>query len=317
MKKIQLTLLLLIEILPAVYSQNKNSVEFAHGRLHAFLNVRDFVIADQQDEIFFTVQSPMQEISQIAFMKLENGDWTSPQLMEFSDAYSDMEAFLSPDQTRLYFASNRPMDDTTRGVKDYDIWYVERVHKKSSWSKPINLGRIVNSEFDEFYPSLSSNNNLYFTSEKKQGMGKDDIYFCKWDGQLYTTPQLMDSSINSGGYEFNAFVSRNEDFIIYTKYSAPGGLGSGDLYISFKNNSGLWSDAVSLGSTVNSKSMEYCPYYDEKNGILYFTSRRSYFLPRKFKDIADFQKTIQLGENGLSKIYKIKLDLKNSIPKPK
>ncbi|MBK9107645.1 MAG: PD40 domain-containing protein [Saprospiraceae bacterium] len=306
MEKFKYSFILIFGFLSNSQSQSNSHVEFANERLHEFDNVRDFAISNDQDEVFFTIQSPMQEISQIAFMKLSAGKWTPPQLMEFSDVYADMEAFLSPDQTRLYFASNRPVSDTARNVKDYDIWYVERAHKQSPWSKPINLGRDVNTEFDEFYPTLASNNNLYFTSERKQGMGKDDIYFSKWNGFSYTTPQLMDSSINSSGYEFNAFISRNEDFIIYTKYNAAGGMGSGDLYISFRNSEGQWGVATNLGSSVNTKSMEYCPYYDEKNGILYFTSRRSQLAPKKFRDLDDFQKTIQHSENGYSKIYKLK-----------
>lgn len=307
MKKFKVVLFIGLALTEPVQSQMVNSVEFAHEQLHKFSNVRDFTISDDQDEIYFTVQSPLQEISRIAYMRLEGGSWTQPQLMGFSDIYSDMEAFLSPDQTRLYFASNRPISDSSAAVKDFDIWYVERSHKKSAWSKPIPLGEPVNSKYDEFYPSLASNHNLYFTSERSQGLGKDDIYFCKWNGQSYGMPHLMDTSINGKGHEFNAFVSRDEDFIIFTKYNAQGGMGSGDLYISFKDTSGRWSSAVNLGPEVNTKSMEYCPFYDGKNGILYFTSRRSNLMPQKFKDLGHFQKTIAESANGFSKIYKIKI----------
>ncbi|MBK8955235.1 MAG: PD40 domain-containing protein [Saprospiraceae bacterium] len=302
-------LMLLVSIIEKSTSQDTPKIEFANEALHGFHNLRDFAMSDKQDEIYFTIQSPMEEISQIAFMKREHGKWTAPQLLHFSDVWSDMEPFLSPDQLRLYFVSNRPLNDTSKNAKDYDIWYIERTGINAPWSHPRNLGGPVNTSDDEFYPTVSEHGHLCFTSARKQGMGKDDIYIAKWNGQFYDSPQLLDSSINSSGYEFNAFLSRKEDFIIYTKYNAPGGLGSGDLYISFRGSSDQWSAAVSLGPTVNTKSMEYCPYYDEKNGILYFTSRRSHVKPKKFKDIDDFQKTIQQSENGLSKIYKINLNL--------
>ena len=56
--------------------------------------------------------------------------------------------------------------------------------------------------------------------------------------------------------------------------------------------------------------MEYCPFYDEKNQILYFTSKRKNIKPIKFKNILDFKNYIQEGENGLSKIYLTSIEIK-------
>ena len=51
--------------------------------------------------------------------------------------------------------------------------------------------------------------------------------------------------------------------------------------------------------------MEYCPFYDEKKQILYFTSKRNNLKPRKFNNISDLSKHINESSNGLSKIYMI------------
>jgi hypothetical protein len=150
---------------------------------------------------------------------------------------------------------------------------------------------------------------LYFTSEAPNGVGKDDIFFCKWEDK-YSPPILLDTNINSSGEEFNAFISRNEDFLLFTKYNSEGGLGSGDLYLAKKEKGGAWSKAQNLGVNINTKFMEYCPFYDEKNEILYFTSRRNSIQPRKFKNVADLQETILRSESGLSKIYKVEFKIK-------
>ena len=104
--------------------------------------------------------------------------------------------------------------------KDYDIWYVERNNTIENWTKPINLGAPVNSSLDEFYPTLTENNQLYFTMESPIGLGKDDIYFCELNGNEYLKPQLLSNKINSEGYEFNAFISKDESFLLFTKYNA-------------------------------------------------------------------------------------------------
>ena len=56
--------------------------------------------------------------------------------------------------------------------------------------------------------------------------------------------------------------------------------------------------------------MEYCPFYDEQNQILYFTSKRNNIHPRNFDTISEFRKYINESNNGLSKIYKTSLKIK-------
>ncbi|MBB4807738.1 hypothetical protein HNP38_003054 [Chryseobacterium defluvii] len=293
-----------------ILAQDQSEITLFDKKLNSFLNVRDFSISGEGNEAFFTVQSPNQEISQIAYLHKKKNTWGDPQLLPFNDAYTYMEPFLANNGTRLYFASDRPLDKTKKEKKDFDIWYVERKDKNSEWSEPVNAGKPVNSELNEFFPSLSDNGNLYFTMESPKGLGKDDIYFCKWQDGKYAEPQLLDEGINSNGYEFNAFISKGENFILFTKYNEKGGQGSGDLYISRKDSNGKWQKAENLGIPINTKFMEYCPFYDEKNHILYFTSKRNDLSPQKFKNISDFQQYINEGENGLSKIYKTPFKIK-------
>ncbi len=295
--------------LTALYAQSTPKVEVAFEELNEFINVRDVAISTAQDEVFFTIQSAFGEIAQIAYMKKTDGKWSKPELMPFSDRFSDLEPFLAADQRTLYFASNRPLSDTSSAPKDFDIWYVKRSDKNAPWGKPVNLGAPVNSEHDEFYPTVALNNNLYFTMDAPSGMGKDDIYFSEYKNGTYGQPQLLDSAINSDGYEFNAFISQNEDFLIFTKFNNEGGLGSGDLYISRRDSNNKWTQSENLGPAINTRLMEYCPYYDQENSILYFTSRRKNFEPKKFATFAELQQYMMDGENGLSKIYKMHIKL--------
>lgn len=47
-----------------------------------------------------------------------------------------LEPFLSFKEDRLFFVSNRPLNDTTRVKKDFDIWYVEKDIKKANGLNP-------------------------------------------------------------------------------------------------------------------------------------------------------------------------------------
>lgn len=286
----------------------QNPVTVFDKKLDVFQNVRDFAISSSGDEAFFTIQSPADGISQIVCIRKKGTEWSAPELLPFCDQFQYLEPFLTADAMRLYFVSDRPVGSQTE-KKDMDIWYVQRSSKTLPWSDPVNPGPPLNTSLNEFYPSVASNGNIYFTMDSPKGLGRDDIYFCKWDGTGYAQPVLLSENVNSAGYEFNAFVSPAEDFILFTKYNEKDGFGSGDLYISRKSNDGTWLKAVNLGPGVNTKFMEYCPFYDQKTQTLYFTSRRHNLTPRKFKDTADLQRYISEGENGLSKIYKAVLKL--------
>lgn len=301
--RVQITILLMFFALES-FGQEVITVS---PELNKYNNIRDFCISSNTNEAYFSIQSPNQDLSQIVVVK--NKKWKSPLLLSFCDAYSYLEPFLSNDGKRLYFASNRPKNETDTIKSDFDIWYVERKNNKDNWSKPINLGTQVNSENDEFYPTFADNGNLYFTMESKLGLGKDDIYYCKWDGTKYTKPILLNNNINSEGYEFNAFISEDENFIIYTKYNSKDGFGSGDLYISRKNKDGEWKLAENMGNIINSKYMEYCPFYDSKTNTLYFTSKVANLVPQKFRNLQHYLETITGSQNGLSKIYMCKIKI--------
>ena len=304
---IKKTFLLFVTIFGFAQEQPKPLAAFDF--LKKYNNSRDLALSSSQDEVYFTVQNTNEEVSVIAFSKKENKKWSEPKLINFTGKFRDIEPFLASDGLKLYFSSNRPLHDSISKPKDYDIWYVERLNLKSEWSAPKNLGAPVNTSNNEFYPSLAKNGNLYFTSDGSKSLGKDDIFFCKWENKNYSEPTTLGLNINSAGYEFNAFVSPDEKFLIFTGYNRTEGLGSGDLYISYKDKNGEWEKAKNMGTEVNSSLMDYCPFYDFKTETLYFTSKRNSVTNLGFKTMEEFETEINKYENGLSRIYKLNIKL--------
>jgi hypothetical protein len=307
LKKNSYLILLFISVIG--FSQTQTKPDPAFDFLKKYMNTRDLALSSTQDEVYFTVQNTNEEVSVIAFSKKENKKWSEPKLINFTSKFRDIEPFLSSDGLKLYFSSNRPLHDSVSKPKDYDIWYVERLNLKSDWSAPKNLGAPVNTSNNEFYPSLAKNGNLYFTSDGSKSLGKDDVFFSKWENNNYSEPITLGLNINSAGYEFNAFVSPDEKFLIFTGYNRTEGLGSGDLYISYKDKNDQWEKAKNMGTEVNSSLMDYCPFYDFKTETLYFTSKRNSVSNLGFKTIKEFETEINKYENGLSRIYKLKIKL--------
>jgi len=279
----------------------------APGFISTGLSERDFAISPDGSEIFYTLQSPQGIFQTLVHVRKDSkGSWQKPAIASFAGTYSDLEPAFTPDGKKLFFASNRPVNGTE--IKDFDIWVVEKENGK--WGEPKNMGAPVNTTADEFYPSITKSGNLYFTAAYKNAIGKEDIYMARWENGKYSEPASMDTAVNSTKYEFNAFVSPDEDFIIFTSYGRKDDKGRGDLYMSTKDATGKWQPAKNL-SFLNSEKLDYCPFVSVDKKTLFFTSerislKRSY--PGKTVSLDELVKGFTSPENGGGDIYWVSMD---------
>ena len=77
---------------------------------------------------------------------------------------------VSPDGQWLYFVSDMP-----GGVGGLDIWRA-RILSNGGVGSVENLGRPINTEADEMFPTFRPNGDLYFSSNGHPGMGGLDIF---------------------------------------------------------------------------------------------------------------------------------------------
>ena len=292
----------------SISAQTKTNVQpFLETIASQFPNVRDIALNADQSEAVFSAQSVMGDISALVTVKNINGSWSTPQVISFSGQYFDIEPFFSADGLTLYFASNRPLDNSSTVTKDFDIWYVTRATVGTDWSEPINLGSPINTSMDEFYPIITASKNFYFTLDNPELKEKDNIYVSEFIEGKYATPKALGSGINSEGYEFNAFVADDESYMIYTCYNRKDGFGSGDLYFSTKLSNGEWSASKNMGEAINSDKMDYCPFV--ANNSLYFTSKRIGIQQdtNKTLNFEELQLKLNAYSNGSSRLYKVSI----------
>ncbi|HZY80507.1 MAG TPA: hypothetical protein VFE50_13360, partial [Cyclobacteriaceae bacterium] len=208
-------------------------------------------------------------------MKFVNGAWSQPEQLLVHGTYSYNDPFLSPDEKRLYVISDMPLNGEGP-VKDYDIWYIER--EGSKWSKPINAGPNINSSKNEYYISFTKSGKMYFSSNKNEGSVKEnfDIYTSEFKGGQFQPANVLGAAINTQAYEADVFVAPDESYVIFSA-NRPGGLGSGDLFVSFRNTDGTWTTAKSLGNTINTNTDDFCPYVSPDGKYLFYTSRQDIY----------------------------------------
>lgn len=290
-----------------VISYAQNSVEprlFLPDLISTGLNERDLAVSPDGNTIFFTVVAPQNATSAIFYIQRNGNHWTKPETAPFSGFHADLEPAFSPDGNKLYFASKRPVNGKTK--KDFDLWYV--VKTGSTWSSEANHLAFC-TDNDEFYPSVSSNGNIYFTAGYDFENNKEDIYVSVFENESYNKPVGLDSAINSNLYEFNAYVSPDESFILFTAYGRKGDKGRGDLYISKKLNN-VWQAAKPI-PFINSDKLDYCPSLSADQKTLYFTSERTNTHSDNGNtkwNYNDFAKLQYTSGNGQGDIYSVNFE---------
>jgi Tol biopolymer transport system component len=200
----------------------------------------------------------MEEGRNILFMRLENGQWTEPSEVPFRSRFGTGDATFSPDGKRLFFTSQESIEG---GKKDTDenIWFVERRNK--GWGEPKPLSSAVNSYSLHWQLSVAANGNLYFGAD-------GDIYIAIPANGKYSTVEKVSSSINTEHYESTPYISPDESFMIFSRFG--GDLKYADLFISFKDRNGTWTEAKNMGRQINRDMHELCPNVTADGRYLFF-----------------------------------------------
>jgi outer membrane protein OmpA-like peptidoglycan-associated protein len=159
-------------------SFNNNESSFAHPALSL----------DEKIMYFASDMAGTTGYSDIYKVKIkENGNFGKPENLGTQINTTGRESFPSVDKDgNLYFAS-----DGHLGLGGLDLFKAE-INKDGSFEKPRNLGERINSPKDDFAATFYDKTSGFFTSNRENGKGFDDIYYfnekvCKQkaDGIVY------------------------------------------------------------------------------------------------------------------------------------
>jgi len=222
-------------------------------------------VFSKDGKFFYFTRKNSDGLYQILEMKMVDDRWSEPVVAPFSGDYEEADPFVTFDGSHLFYISKRP----ERGFgPPHDIWIMK--WEEGYWSEPYRPGPPLNTDYNEIYPTLSSNMTLYFNSNKPGGLGKRDIYKCLWkDGRL-TEPVNAGRPISSEYNEGDVLIAPDESYIIFVSVDRPASYGSGDLYLSYRTNQGGWSEPVNMGVSINSTDYDYCPMITHDNKYFFF-----------------------------------------------
>jgi Tol biopolymer transport system component len=219
-------------------------------------NHSSVAVSTKGDELFWSKFSEIDgsRLERIYSTKIENGVWTAPEVVHFSGNFRDGQPSFSPDGTKLFFASQRPIDDMDESG-DANIWYVERA--KDGWTEPRCLSPTVNSPHQEWFPSVARNGNLYFSYIDAGSPTSWDIYRSRFVDGEYSEPERLSDAVNSPFADMTPYIDPDEEFLIFFSENPHGNFESGKLFYSIKIGENAWTKATPFGPEINTAAARF------------------------------------------------------------
>lgn len=178
----------------------------------------------------------------------KEGKWNTEKLSIDNDEYSVGHPTLSSDEKTLYFVSDMP-----GGLGGTDIWKAI-INSDGTIGTPVNAGAPINTEGNEMFPFMASDNVLYFSSNGHLGFGQLDVFAAQpeKDGS-YNKVMNLGVQVNTGKDDFG-FVLDKEGKFGYLSSNRDGGVGDDDIYAvtaarSFKINYFIKGTVFEKGTT--------------------------------------------------------------------
>ena len=150
--------------------------------------------------------------------------WKNVKPVDFSNnAYNFMHPALSPDGNTLFFVSDKGSGE---GGTDIYVSY----YKKEKWSRPVNLGPVINTTANEGFPFFDQDGKLFFCSKGHAGFGGFDIFFSTQNPETeqWDVPINVGTPVNSPADDISIFIDQKSRRALFTS-SREGG--DDDIYL--------------------------------------------------------------------------------------
>jgi outer membrane protein OmpA-like peptidoglycan-associated protein/Tol biopolymer transport system component len=199
----------------------------------------------------------------------EDGAWSPAQNLgpPINTPGNEGAQSISADGREMFFtACNRP-----DGMGSCDIYYAVRVG--DDWSRPRNLGPVVNSSSWDSQPSISPDGNtLFFASGRPGSTGRMDIWYTTRDSNgQWEEPRNMGPVINTEGRDMSPFI-HPDNRTLYFASDGHLGMGGLDLFVTRRQDDGSWSTPQNLGYPINTHAEEFSLIVSASGTTAYFAS---------------------------------------------
>lgn len=189
-------------------------------------------------------------------------------LENINSEYADYCAAISADEYMMIFNSDRADNGQTS-----DIYVTYR--DKSTWSKPVEIGKPLNSDGNDMCLALSPDGQQMFVLKEENN--SEDIYLSRLEGDKWSEPVILaENKISTEANESHASFSYDGIKVYYVTDHPFANKGGDDIFFSGKietTHYEAWGKAHTIGSEINTIYDEGCIFMHPDGQTLYFSSK--------------------------------------------
>ncbi len=242
--------------------------KYFKGQLHGFMIFQNVsVLIDE----FKVTKTPREiEVASHEFSSLTKKNLGS----NVNSQYSEIAPIISPDGNTL-FVGRIYHPKNTGTLKECDIWYSEK-QADGSWGKAKNIGYPINNEGVNVVITVTPDGNSLlleglYNSDGSHKSEKGISLSYKTD-KGWSIPQevKVKNYVNHNIYE--TYCLTNDRSVLILAIQTDDTYGDMDLYVSFKQADGSYSEPKNMGPILNTFAGDGTPFLAQDNTTLYFSS---------------------------------------------
>lgn len=281
-----------------------SAVLFAPGIVSTGAPERDLVFTPDGQEMFF-VRSVGRLYSTIFYSKIENGHWIKPKVFKYctDSKYKFLEPFVTSDGQKLFFVTDMTRSGTN--TTSFDIWISEK-SDQNEWTEPTKLEGPVNTDENDYFPSLTNDGTIYYTSLDTV-LKQEFIYRSRFTNGEYAKPEKLNEKVNGGRARFNATIAPDESFIIVPTFGTEDAPRNTNYLVIFRNEKDEWSEPINLEPYLKSEGGWSISFSPDQKYAFFMASKTS----KKDNLTLSSSKVKELynsPQNGNSDIYWMRSD---------
>jgi outer membrane protein OmpA-like peptidoglycan-associated protein len=162
----------------------------------------------------------------------------------------------------------------TRRLNNFnEDFFVTHKNKNQIWTKSIPLPGAINTDENEGAQCVSQDGEwLIFTGcNNPTGFGSCDLWISYKTNNGWSEPENLGPNINTEFWESAPSLSPDKRDLYFSSRRTNGN-GAADIYVSHRLPNGKWTVAENLGTNINTRGEESCPYIHADNQTMYLLS---------------------------------------------
>ena len=237
------------------------------------------IISPDQELSFFTRRSNVKSLNSITTSIVENFivsrkvgenfEIGNPLGFPFNQSNNEGGASLTIDNKILYFTK---CIRNKKGYNNCDIYYVY-LFNDSTYSEIQSFPPYISKKDSwESQPTVSSDGNtILFSSDRKGGLGKMDLYEINKVNGKWSKPVNLGPNINSSQSEKSPYLHTDGKTLFFSSTNFPS-IGGFDIFYSRKDSLGFWNKPLNIGYPINTVSDEISLFVSTDGEKAYFAS---------------------------------------------